>query len=227
MPWEGTTRTFLNRFKWLKRFKNDLMSPLKICLIQSITKMILKMNNDENAAVDKLLRKLSVIDDNIAKHQQWRNDRSEPRLNKTTDDTADQATTAALAAQQVAFQSIVDGQLKAFQTCMQACMEANNKHFDNFVRELKASLEFTQKELHKVKLRVKVNNDGNAAADKLLVKVSADIKRVSDTADYTENQSRRNKMHVSWVVHVKKRFEAINTCGGDFVLANFVDIIMN
>ena len=32
----------------------------------------------------------------------------------TTDDTADQATTAALAAQQVAFQSIVVGQLKAF-----------------------------------------------------------------------------------------------------------------
>ncbi len=68
----------------------------------------------------------------------------------TTDDTADQATTAALAAQQVAFQSIVDGQLKAFQACMQACMEANNKRFDDFVRvtigdisELKASLQFT------------------------------------------------------------------------------------
>ena len=54
--------------------------------------------------------------------------------NDTTDDTADQATTAALVAQQVAFQSIVDGQLKAFQACMQACMESNNKRFDDFFR---------------------------------------------------------------------------------------------
>ena len=58
---------------------------------------------------------------------------------------------------------------------MQACMEANNKRFDDFVRvtigdisELKASLQFTQKELQEVKQSVKVNNDGNTAADNLL-----------------------------------------------------------
>ena len=124
----------------------------------------------------------------------------------TTDDTADQATTAALAAQQVAFQSIVDGQLKAFQACMQACMEANNKRFDDFVRaticdisELKASLQFTQKELQEVKQSVNVNNDGNIAADKLLAKLTDDIKRVDDAADYMENQSRRNNLRVDGV----------------------------
>ena len=119
---------------------------------------------------------------------------------------ADQATTAALAAQQVAFQSIVDGQLKAFQACMQACMEANNKCFDDFVRvtisdisELKASLQFTQKELQEVKLSVNVNNDGNTAADKLLAKLMEDIKRVDDAADYMENQSRRNNLRVDGI----------------------------
>ena len=124
----------------------------------------------------------------------------------TTDDTADQATTAALAAQQVAFQSIVDGQLKAFQACMQACMEANNKRFDDFVRvticdisELKASLQFTHKELREVKQSVNVNNDGNIAADKLLAKLTDDIKRVDDAADYMENQSRRNNLRVDGV----------------------------
>ena len=66
---------------------------------------------------------------------------------------------------------------------MQACMEANNKRFDDFARvtigdisELKASLQLTQKELHEVKLSVKVNNDGNTAADKLLAKLTEDMK---------------------------------------------------
>ena len=107
---------------------------------------------------------------------------------------------------QVAFQSIVDGQLKPFQACMQACMETNNKRFDDFVRgtigeisELKVSLQFTQKELQEVKQSVKVNNDGNTAADKLLAKLTDDIKRVDDAADYMENQSRRNNLRVDGV----------------------------
>ena len=44
-----------------------------------------------------------------------------------------------------------------------SCMEAHNERFDDFVRvtigdisELKASLQFTQKELHELKLSVKV-----------------------------------------------------------------------
>ena len=136
-----------------------------------------------------------------------RSKRTASQQNDTTiDDTADQSTTAALAAQQVAFQSIVDGQLKAFQACMQACMEANNKRFDDFVRvtisdisELKASLQFSQKELHEPKLNVKVNIDDNTSTDKLLAKLTDDMKRVDDAADYMENQSRRNKLRVDGV----------------------------
>ena len=133
-----------------------------------------------------------------------RSKRTASQQNDTTiDDTADQSTTAALAAQQIAFQSIVDGQLKAFQACMQACMESNNKRFDDFVRvtisdisELKASLQFTQKELHELKLSVKVNIDDNTSTDKLLAKLTDDMKRVDDAADYKimENQSRRNNL---------------------------------
>ena len=86
--------------------------------------------------------------------------------------------------------------------------EANNKRFDDVVRvtignisELKACLQFTQKELQEVKQSVKVNNDGNIAADKLLAKLTDDIKRVDDAADYMENQSRarRNNLRVDGV----------------------------
>ena len=154
--------------------------------------MILKINNNQKAAADKLLEKLRTdvkrVDDmadyierlcsprqnsemslpetlnqryclechrrnrcRTSTMEKW-SKRTTSQQNDTTDDTADQSTTAALAAQQVAFQSTVDGQLKAFQACMQACMEANNKRFDDFVRvtmsdisELKASLQLTQR----------------------------------------------------------------------------------
>ena len=89
---------------------------------------------------------------------------------------------------------------------MQACIGANNKRVDDFVivtigdiSELKASLQFTQKELQEVKQSVKVNNDGNIAGDKLLAKLTDDIKRVDDVADYKENQSRRNNLRVDGV----------------------------
>ena len=136
-----------------------------------------------------------------------RSKRTASQQNDTTiDDTADQSTTAALAAQQIAFQSIVDGQLKAFQASMQACMEAINKRFYDFVRvtisdisELKASLQFTQKDLHELKLSVKVDIDDNTSTDKLLAKLTHDMKRVDDAADYMENQSRRNNLRVDGV----------------------------
>ena len=64
---------------------------------------------------------------------------------------------------------------------------------------LKASLQFTQKELQEVKQSVNVNNDGNIAADKLLAKLTDDIKRVDDAADYMENQSRLNNLIVDGV----------------------------
>ncbi len=74
------------------------------------------------------------------------------------DATVDPAVAAALATQQQTFQTIIDAQLKTFQACLQACMDATNNRIDAFVREtitdmteLKASLQYTQKELSEIK----------------------------------------------------------------------------
>ena len=102
------------------------------------------------------------------------------------DATVHPAVAAALATQQHTFQTIIDAQLKTFQACLQACMDATNNRIDTFVREtitdmteLKGSLQYT--------------------ADRLLQKLDADVKRVDDTADYLENHSRRNNLRVDGV----------------------------
>ena len=122
------------------------------------------------------------------------------------DATVDPAVTAALATQQQTFQTIIDAQLKTFQACLQACMDATNNRIDTFVREtitditeLKASLQYTQKEVSELKQNVTTDNDQRVAADRLLQKLDADVKRVDDTADYLENQSRRNNLRVDGV----------------------------
>ena len=85
-------------------------------------------------------------------------------------------------------------------------MDATNNRIDTFVREtitditeLKASLQYTQKEVSEMKQNVTTNNDQRVAADRLLEKLDADVKRVDDTADYLENQSRRNNLRVDGV----------------------------
>ena len=122
------------------------------------------------------------------------------------DATVDPAVAAALATQQQTFQTIIDAQLKTFQACLQACMDATNNRIDTFVREtitditeLKASLQYTQKEVSEMKQNVTTNHDQRVAADRLLQKLDADVKRVDDTADYLENQSRRNNLRVDGV----------------------------
>ena len=85
-------------------------------------------------------------------------------------------------------------------------MDATNNRIDTFVREtitdmteLKASLQYTQKELSEIKQNVTSNHDQRVAADRLLQKLDADVKRVDDTADYLQNQSRRNNLRVDGV----------------------------
>ena len=119
------------------------------------------------------------------------------------DATVDPAVIAALATQQQIFQTIIDAQLKTFQAYLQACMDATNNRIDTFVREtitdmteLKASLQYTQKELSEIKQNVTSNRDQRVAADRLFQKLDADVKRVDDTVDYLENQSRRNNLRV-------------------------------
>ena len=50
-----------------------------------------------------------------------------------------------------------------------------------------------------MKQNVTTNHDQRVAADRLLQKLDADVKRVDDTADNLENQSRRNNLRVDGV----------------------------
>ena len=65
--------------------------------------------------------------------------------------------------------------------------------------ELKSSLQYTQKEVSEIKQNLNTNHDQRLAADWLLQKIDADVNRVDDTADYLENQSRRNNLRVDGV----------------------------
>ena len=84
-------------------------------------------------------------------------------------------------------------------------LDATNKRFDTFIREtitditeLKASL---QNEANDMKQDVNNSQDQHVAADSLLQKLDADVKRVDETADYLENQSRRTLMKRRDTVH--------------------------
>ena len=118
----------------------------------------------------------------------------------------DPVVAAALAVQQQTFQAVLDNQLKTFQACLQACMETQNKRLDTFVRqtvtdiaEIKTSLQYTQNELHDIKQKTTGYGDQHVAADKMMMKLAADYKRLDDAVDYLENQSRRNNLRVDGV----------------------------
>ena len=103
------------------------------------------------------------------------------------DATVDPAVAAALATQQQTFQTILDSQLKTFQACLQACMDATNKRIDTFVREtitaiaeLKASLQYTQKEVDQMKEDINNNSDQRVVTDRLLQRLDADVRRLDD-----------------------------------------------
>ena len=59
------------------------------------------------------------------------------------------------------------------------------------ISELNASLQFTQRELDEVKLSVKMTNDGNTATEKLLAKLTDDIKRPFKDRDAIIRAARR------------------------------------
>ena len=116
------------------------------------------------------------------------------------------AVAAALAAQQLAFQSIVDTQLKTFQACMQSYMEATNRRFDDFVRQtvsdiadIKASVQFSHIELHDMQLNVRQSGEVQAEKTRMTDRLATGVKRIDDITDYLENQSRRNNLRVDGV----------------------------
>ena len=107
----------------------------------------------------------------------------------------------------------MDSQLKTFQACLQACMDSTNKRIDTFVREtitdiaeIKASLQYTQKEVDQMKEDVNNNSAQRVVTDMLLQRLDADVRRLDDACDYLENQSRRNNLRIDGVKE-KRRFD--------------------
>ena len=121
-------------------------------------------------------------------------------------DTTAAAVEEALAEQKRTFEMFLDVQLKAFQACVTTMMDSTNNRIDSFVKfmtreltELKASVQFSQTELHEMKNNNKSENDRERYEHRSLQKLTADFRRMDDNIDYLENQSRRNNLRIDGV----------------------------
>ena len=121
-------------------------------------------------------------------------------------DTTAAAIDAALAEQKRSFEMLLDVQLKAFQACVTTMMDSTNTRIDTFVKvmkreltELKTSVQFSQTELHEMRNNYKTENDKERYDHRSLQKLTADFRRMDDTIDYLENQSRRNNFRIDGV----------------------------
>ena len=65
--------------------------------------------------------------------------------------------------------------------------------------ELKTSVQFSQTELHEMRNNYKTENDKERYDHRSLQKLTADLRRMDDTIDYLENQSRRNNLRIDGV----------------------------
>ena len=77
---------------------------------------------------------------------------------------------------------------------------------DNFLKEnvrelaeLKMSVQFSQSELHDLKESIKRDTVLHKDYDRIIEQMSADVKKMDDTTDYLENQSRRNNLRIDGV----------------------------
>ena len=82
-------------------------------------------------------------------------------------------------------------------------MDSTNTRIDYFVKvmtreltELKASVQFFQTELHEMRDSNKTDNDRERYEHRSLQNLTAGFRRMDDTIDYLENQSRRNNLRI-------------------------------
>ena len=94
-------------------------------------------------------------------------------------------------------------QQKAFQACLQTFVETVNKRVDavifehgNAISDLKASLEFTQADVSKLKINHQEADKDAKKNQKKVEEVGADLQSISNQADYLENQLRRNNLRI-------------------------------
>ena len=88
-----------------------------------------------------------------------------------------------------------------FKAFFEASMNAVNKRIDSLittVSDLKASLEFTQKDVHELKPNV----EKLSAIEQEISNTKSYLNQQKDKAEYLENQSRRNNIRVDGIPEV-------------------------
>lgn len=129
----------------------------------------------------------------------------------TTEIDIEQVVDNALAKQAETFEKLINLQADAYKQCLQCYIESANSRMDAFMREttkdfceLRASLEYTQKEVADLKsVSLTVTSEGSQM-QKRLDDVSQKIQGLTSTTDYLENQSRRNNLRIDGIPEIPK-----------------------
>ena len=105
------------------------------------------------------------------------------------------------------FEKLLQMQQSTFQACLQSFVEATNKRFDNLVRnnakeiaELRASVQFTQKETDDMKQAMRSQSEQVRANIRGIDAAAAAQREIEDGIDYIENQTRRNILRIDGVI---------------------------
>ena len=98
------------------------------------------------------------------------------------------------------FMLLLDTQTKSFQACLQASVVSVNTRMDNFLKEnVRELAELKMSVLHDLEESVKRDTVLHKDYDRIIEQMSADVKKMDDTTDYLENQSRRNNLRIDGV----------------------------
>ena len=123
------------------------------------------------------------------------------------DSNIEAAVNAALAKKEDMFEKLLQMQQSTFQACLQSFVEATNKRFDNLVRnnakeiaELRASVQFTQKETDDMKQAVRSQSEQVRDNIRGIDAAAAAQREIEDGIDYMENQTRRNNLRIDGVI---------------------------
>ena len=123
------------------------------------------------------------------------------------DSNIEAAVNAALAKKEDMFEKLLQMQQSTFQACLQSFVEATNKRFDNLVRnnakeiaELRASVQFTQKETDDMKQAVRSQSEQVRDNIRGIDAAAAAQREIEDGIDYIENQTRRNNLRIDGVI---------------------------
>ena len=113
---------------------------------------------------------------------------------------------AALQRQASMYEKLLDKQADSFQKSLLTIMEATNGRIDKMsvmMGELKASLEFTQKDLEEIKTDLKQTKQEERKTHSKIDSTTSVLNEVKKELDYLENQSRRNNLRIDGIPEVK------------------------